>query len=111
MKLEKSKFTNGTGVRFSLTQEDGTEVGRAYLYILYNDLHAEPFGFMEDVYIHEEFQGQGYGTQIINALVEEARVRGCYKLIGTSREERPRVHALYEKLGFTKYGREFRMNF
>jgi len=35
---------------------------------------------------------------------------GCYKLVATSRASRPRVHELYERLGFENYGVEFRMN-
>jgi hypothetical protein len=43
--------------------------------------------------------------------MEEARRRRCYKLIATSRDERPRVHDLYRRLGFEEWGREFRLNF
>ena len=43
--------------------------------------------------------------------VAEAKARGCYKLIATSRFERERVHKLYEGLGFERWGLEYRMNF
>ncbi|MDD9953190.1 MAG: GNAT family N-acetyltransferase [Candidatus Woesearchaeota archaeon] len=99
-----------SGVRF-FVEHDGTEVARAYLYVLKNDLHEEPFGFMEDVFVDESLRGQGMGTKIVNALIAEAKKRNCYKLIGCSRNSREKVHALYEKLGFTDYGKEFRMNF
>jgi len=36
---------------------------------------------------------------------------GCYKLIATSRTSRPKVHELYQRLGFENHGVEFRMNF
>ena len=104
-KLEKS--TNA--VRFSV-QEDGREIGRGYLYLIKNDLHDAPYGFLEDVFVHEESRGSGAGTAIVKAVIEEAKARGCSKLIGTSRYEREKVHAWYLEFGFKDYGKEFRMD-
>ena len=98
------------GIRFSIA-EQGREVAHAYLYIMHNDLHQQPFGLMEDVYVEEQHRAGGFGTQVLEALIAEAQERGCYKLIGTSRFERPRVHELYERLGFRKQGLEFRVDF
>jgi len=60
----------GTGVRFSL-REHGREVGHAYLYVLKNDLHDRPFGFMEDVFVDEGERGRGGGTLLTNAVITE----------------------------------------
>lgn len=109
--IQKTQLQSQIGIRFSVTSEQGEEVGHAYLYCMYNDLHDQPFGLMEDVYIDDQVRGQGYGSKLIQDLIEEARSQGCYKLIGTSRMERPQVHILYEKLGFDKYGYEFRLTF
>lgn len=105
-----SKKIEGEGVRFSV-REDGTEVGRAYLYILHNDLHREPFGLLEDVFVDEEMRGKGLGKRLVHAVIEEAKRQRCYKLIATSRRERPLVHKLYRDLGFREWGSEFRMDF
>ena len=106
-KIEK---ISGEGFKF-LISEEGKEVARARLYVLKNDLHPEPFGFIEDVYVQEDYQGKGYGTKIMNILIEKAKESGCYKLICTSRFSRSAVHSFYEKLGFKKYGNEFRIDF
>lgn len=98
------------GIRFSVAQ-DGKEVGRAFLYVLHNDLHKEPFGFMEDVFIEQTTRGKGLGTKLVNEVITEAKKQNCYKLIATSRTERTKVHELYERLGFKKWGVEFRMEF
>jgi GNAT superfamily N-acetyltransferase len=66
---------------------------------------------MEDVFVDESLRGQGIGTELVNLLIAEAKNRGCYKLIATSRHERPKVHDLYAKLGFHNRGVEFRMDF
>lgn len=85
-------------------------LGWAYLYVMYNDLHEEPFGFLENVFVNEEHRGKGIGTKLIENAISEARRQNCYKLVGTSRYGRPEVHALYEKIGFKDYGKEFRMD-
>jgi GNAT superfamily N-acetyltransferase len=90
---------------------DGKEVARAHLFLMWNSLHDEPFGLLEDVYVDESLRGQKLGTEIVNAVIAEAKARGCYKLIATSRYTRPRVHELYVRLGFKDHGKEFRMDF
>ncbi|QQS61106.1 MAG: GNAT family N-acetyltransferase [Candidatus Moraniibacteriota bacterium] len=98
------------GFRFSFSQE-GHEIARARLYILRNDLHEKPFGFMEDVFVQEFVRGKGWGKKLIEVVREKAREMGCYKLIATSREERESVHILYKKFGFKQRGKEFRIDF
>lgn len=98
------------GIRFSVNR-DGTEVARAYLYLMSNDLHDEPFGLMEDVFVDDSQRGEGLGTRLVKEVVAAAKKNGCYKLIATSRDSRPKVHELYRRLGFSDHGREFRIDF
>ncbi len=107
--LTKETEKEAFAIRFS-QQENGKEVARAYLYILKNDLHKEPFGLLEDVFVDESQRGTGIGSTMIAAIIAEAKSRGCYKLIGTSRESRTEVHNFYTKLGLKKYGVEFRLD-
>lgn len=97
------------GIRFAISTDVG-EVARAYLYVMSNDLHRAPFGLLEDVFVAESQRGGGLGTQLVREVIAAAREAGCYKLIATSRASRPRVHELYERLGFQSYGLEFRLN-
>jgi GNAT superfamily N-acetyltransferase len=98
------------GIRFSISGED-REIARAYLYVMTNDLHQAPFGLLEDVYVDESQRGSGIGTALVKEVIAAAHELGCYKLVATSRMSRPKVHELYERLGFEKHGVEFRMNF
>lgn len=105
------KITKSTKiVRFFVT-ENSTEIGRASLVLVWNDLHKEPYGLLEDVFVDPPHRGQGIGQQLVEAVIGEAKARGCYKLIGMSRNERDPVHAWYQSLGFIEYGKEFRMDF
>ena len=97
------------GIRFSV-QENGREIGRAYLYVMHNDLHTHPFGLLEDVYIDPNMRGRGIGKKLIKDVITRARKAECYKLIATSRHSRPQVHKLYRELGFDAHGLEFRIN-
>ena len=76
-----------------------------------NDLHDAPFGLLEDVFVDESERGSGLGSALVKEVMSAANELGCYKLIATSRTSRPKVHELYERLGFEKHGVEFRMTF
>lgn len=108
MKITTSP-ANCTGIRFAV-KEDSQEIGRAFLYIMYNDLHQEPFGLIEDVFIDQEYRQKGIGKKLINKVIAAARKQGCYKIIATSRHTRPLVHDFYAKLGFEEHGGEYRIN-
>ena len=99
------------GYRFSERCE-GIEIGHAFLYVLKNDLHREPFGLLEDLYVHPLHRGRGIARLLHQAVCEYARECGCYKLIATSRNDgtRKKVHEWYERLGYRAYGTEFRMD-
>lgn len=106
----KADLLTATGIRFSF-QDNNCEIARAYLYLMHNDLHKEPFGLLEDVYVDEKYRGQGIGSKLIKNVIETAKERNCYKLIATSRSSREQVHELYTKIGFENYGVEFRIDF
>jgi GNAT superfamily N-acetyltransferase len=105
----QSREVSGSGVRISISEKE-EEVGHTFVYVLQNDLHKEPFGFLEDVFVEESHRGKGWGTKLVELAIDEAKRRGCYKLIGTSRSERCVVHQMYEKMGFSERGKEFRMD-
>ena len=99
------------GIRFSIDKE-GREIAHAYLYLLTNDLHATPFGLLEDVHVDSSHRGTGMGRDLLSSVLERARIEKCYKLIATSRDDgtRQSVHDWYIRLGFRDYGTEFRMD-
>lgn len=88
--------------------ENGEVVGRVKLYVLHNDLHEEPFGFMEDLFVSENHRKQGIGEKLVEAAVEEAKKNNCYKFIFTCSHEE--LYGWYEKQGFIKRGASFRMD-
>lgn len=109
MDIQKTKLDNAYSIKLHV-ERDGKVVGWAFLIVLKTDRHTEPHGVMENVYVEQEYRGQGIGTALVEALIEEAKAQGCYKLLGQSRYSKPEVHALYERFGFKDWGKNFRMD-
>lgn len=110
LKLKKTLKRNYQSVK--ITYEDkGREIARASLFILRNQLHKEPFGFLEDVFVNEKYRNQGLGSKLILACIAEARKRKCYKLIATSRNAKPKLRKFYKRLGLNVWGVELRIDF
>ena len=109
MELKKTVEQNSYSVKIQAL-EGGQVMGWAFLVVTTSDRHKEPWGMLENVYVELEHRGQGVGKALVLSAIEEAKSRGCYKLICTSRDSKPEVHTMYEKLGFQKWGVEFRMD-
>lgn len=108
MNITQKKLST-TGFKF-IAMDGDKQIARAYLYLLNNDLHDVPFGYIEDVFVEEDYRGQGIGTKIVQAAIEQAKIEKCHKVIMTSRYGKEAVHNLYQKIGFTDWGKEFRIN-
>jgi ribosomal protein S18 acetylase RimI-like enzyme len=109
MKFKKTVNTSKV-IKFEL-MEAGKQAARGFLYLVKNDLHKQPYGFLEDIFVSESLRGQGIGTQLIGELIKEAKKQKCYKIIATSRNSNKGAHKLYTKLGLKKHGVEFRIDF
>lgn len=108
MDIKLTKENKSYAIKFT-AEEKGIILGWAYLYIIFNDQEKGPYGFLENVFVKEENRGQGIGKQLIQTVIAEAKKINCYKIVGTSRYDRPKVHAMYEKFGFKDFGKEFKI--
>lgn len=90
--------------------EDNKVLGTAFIFYINIFAHGRPFAFLEGMVVDEDSRGQGIGTKILEKTIEVAKARNSYKIILTSGFAREESHKLYEKLGFTKWGYEFRMD-
>ncbi len=110
MEIIKSDETRQRGIKFAVV-ENGIEMGRIFLYVLFNELHSEPFGLLEDLFVEEQYRSQGVGRRLIEQALAQAKKEKCYKVICTSRYGREALHDWYKKLGFIDHGTEFRIDF
>lgn len=58
-------------------------------------------GHIEDIVVDEKFRGQGVGAKLVNALIEEAILKKCYKVSLECREEKV---VFYNLQGLQKTG-------
>lgn len=73
-------------------------VGAATLLIEPKFIHeGGNVGHIEDVVVDKKYQGKKIGEKIIIYLLEQARIKGCYKTILDCSDD---VKPFYEKLGF-----------
>ena len=97
-------------IKLVVRDATGDQVARASLVLITNEINPKPYGLLEDVFVREDDRGGGHGSRLVERIVDLAKEKGCYKLIATSRYSRPRVHALYTRLGLRDHGKEFRMD-
>lgn len=76
-------------------------VGAATIIIEQKFIHdGGKAGHVEDVAVAKEMQGRGVGHKVVQALLDHAQKKGCYKTILDCSED---LIPFYEKLGFKKY--------
>jgi len=85
-------------------------VAAGMIFYIHVPVRGRSFALVEGLVVDENARGQGVGTLMLTEFVNLARKRDCYKIIFTSGFDRQEAHALYEKLGFKKWGYEFRMD-
>ncbi len=97
--------------RFAILNDENIEVGHGLLYILSDESHDKPYGYLSDVFIKEEFRAGGFGGKLVREIIRAAKEDfNCYKLLCTSRDSRGIVE-WYKKLGFRAHSTSFRMDF
>ena len=89
---------------------DDKIIGTATIYFIDVAAHGQPYAFLEGLVIHEDHRGNGHGTAFFKECAQIAKSKNCYKMLFTSGLDREDAHKFYEKLGFKKWGYEFRMD-
>ncbi|MCR4324376.1 MAG: GNAT family N-acetyltransferase [Candidatus Curtissbacteria bacterium] len=89
---------------------DDKVVGTASIYYLDVAIRGKRIAYLEGLVVDKAQRGKGLGTSLFEKCVEIAKDKNCYKMIFTSGFDREDAHKFYEKLGFKKWGFEFRMD-
>jgi GNAT superfamily N-acetyltransferase len=64
---------------------------------------------VESVHVHPDFRGHGIGHVLMEAVVEQARSIGCYRVQLTSNVARTDAHRFYADLGFAPSHQGFKL--
>ncbi|QFU74859.1 ribosomal-protein-alanine N-acetyltransferase [Halioglobus maricola] len=92
-------FDNTANAR-SLVWESAGELRGFLVYSLVLDE-----GSVDNVVVHPDAQGQGYGQRLLDAVLAQLREAGARRCLLEVREGNTAARALYEKNGFTEDGR------
>ena len=65
-------------------------------------------GHMEDIVVDKNYRNQKLGKKIVSFLIEEAKKRNCYKIIGDCSDY---VLSFYNQLGFEKKANQIAIYF
>ncbi|MGI0082268.1 MAG: GNAT family N-acetyltransferase, partial [Nitrosopumilaceae archaeon] len=91
------KIRAGTSHIIYVAELDSKVVGSATIFIEQKFIHGGgKVGHIEDVVVRAEYQDEGIGQKLVEALLAYAQKNGCYKTILDCTDE---VMPFYEKLG------------
>ena len=95
------------GDRVVVAEVDGSPAGLAHLQVTPAIEHERPVAKLGALVVDERRRGTGVGRALVQAVEQEARLRGCGVLYLTTSERRDDAHAFYESVGFERTGRRY----
>jgi GNAT superfamily N-acetyltransferase len=95
------------GDRVLVADLGGGAVGLAHLQVAPAIERDRPAAKIGALVVDETHRGQGVGRALVQALEDEARLRGCELLFVTTAERRDDAHAFYERVGLERTGRRY----
>ncbi len=109
VRIEKQVFTRSLGESFLFDELLLNPFAHYFVYELNKevigyigyraiDSNAEMMNFCMD----KEYQGQGYGTEVLNHSIEFLKTLGVTSILLEVRKSNKTAQAIYEKFGFTK---------
>ncbi len=82
-----------------LAESDGKAIGYAIVFETYGSFMAKPKLYLEDLFILPEYRSRGIGKVLFQAMINQAKLRGCAKLEWTALDWNTPAHDFYRKMG------------
>ena len=109
VKAYESNF-NTDSVYYLILWENSVPIGFISIVINYQLHHADRVATIEELVVNKKYQGQRYGTILLDHGVKIAQKLECDVIELTSNFSREDAHRFYEKNGFKKSSYKFKMN-
>lgn len=75
--LRATLFSQRPAAEVLLAELDGVPAGFALFFHNYSTFLAKPGIYLEDLFVHPEFRGRGFGKALLLHLAKLAKARGC----------------------------------
>jgi GNAT superfamily N-acetyltransferase len=79
---------------------EGRVVGLGSVTIKDNLWQEGTIAYVEEIVVHEDLQGKGIGTRLLERLISSAKENGCRRVELDSAFHRKQAHQFYEQHGF-----------
>lgn len=79
--------------------EDDRIVATAALMLEYKLRYEKPKAHIEDVAVHKDYRGRGYGKKMVEHCIDVAKKKECYKIVLSCKDH---LVDFYSGLGFEK---------
>lgn len=85
-------------IHFFLAEHNGEAIGMALYYFAYSSWVGKSI-HLDDLYVQEQYRGNGIGTKLLYALFEVAQEEGCSRLRWEVEEQNLPAQQFYTGLG------------
>jgi len=109
-KVALKKQLKNNACSILVAKEKENVVATATIYYIDVAARDKPYALLEGLVVDKNKRGQGFGSEFFNKCIDIAKKKGCYKMIFTSGYNREEAHDFYQRLGFKKWGYEFRID-
>jgi GNAT superfamily N-acetyltransferase len=93
------KLMSSDGLKL-MALEDGGSIKAVAAYRIMTMIYCGRMLYIDDLVCDETARSQGYGSRLMSALKDEARVQGCTEIQLISRVQREKAHRFYFREGF-----------
>ncbi|MED4531440.1 aminoglycoside 6'-N-acetyltransferase [Metabacillus fastidiosus] len=91
-----------------LAYDDSEAIGFAQCQLRYDYVEgtsSSPVGYLEGIYVKEEFRKQGFAKKLVNACEIWSKQKGCNEFASDCELENEKSLAIHLKLGFSEANR------
>jgi GNAT superfamily N-acetyltransferase len=85
-----------------LAESGNKAVGCAVIFETFGTFRAKSKLYIEDLFVLPEYRGRGAGKALFQAMIEQARNRGCGAMEWTALDWNTPAHNFYSKMGGRK---------
>jgi len=100
MKLFDDAVAPASPFKLFLAVEGGELCGMLSLAIAPTTQGAGCFGYLDDVFVLEQYRGHGIGAKLMREALNHAHRSGCVRVELGTRRDNAHARRLYERLGF-----------